>query len=93
MAEFSGLNSLLIFPNPSNDFTNIVYDLDKSSNVKIEIYNIIGKKVTEIINKKQQPGHYKYQFSAKALGYSEGLYLFRFKVNGNEIVRKLVEVK
>ena len=92
MNSFLLKNQLKIYPNPYNNYTNISYILKKESDVNIEIYDIVGEKLSVIVNRKQQPGKYKYQFSAKALGYSQGLYLLRFKMDGNEVVRKLVEV-
>ena len=90
----TGFNrSLKVFPNPYNDYTNIIYELPVDKKVKAEIYNVIGKRVCVLVNEMQTKGKYKYQFNAKEFGYPEGLYLLLFEVDGKREFRKLTELK
>jgi hypothetical protein len=45
------------FPNPFNPTTVIQYALPKTSQVKIEIYNILGQRVRTLVDEQQTPGY------------------------------------
>ena len=44
------------FPNPFNPITTIHFDLPKESNIKLLVYDILGRSVKELVNQKQSPG-------------------------------------
>ena len=62
-------------------------------NVKLDVYNMLGKKISTLVDEKQSAGTYKYQFSAQDLGYSSGLYYLRIQINDRVFTKKLIEVK
>jgi hypothetical protein len=86
-------NNLRIYPNPFNHQTRITYNLSKSSDVRIEIYNLLGARTAEIANMKQDPGEFSYDLNASVLGVAEGVFYLRFTVNGNTTVKKLILTK
>jgi photosystem II stability/assembly factor-like uncharacterized protein len=88
-----GMNNLKIYPNPFRQQTRITYSLDKSSDVKIEIYNLLGARTADIVNLKQEPGEFSYDLSASDIGVAEGVFYLRFTVNGNTTVKKLILTK
>lgn len=47
------------YPNPFNSETMIRYDVPDESNIKIDIYNIQGQFVKQLINQKQKAGNYQ----------------------------------
>ncbi len=61
------------YPNPFNPSTNIQYSLNQTCNVKLEIYNLLGEKVTELKNEVQNSGIYKLNWNAT--NYSSGTYI------------------
>jgi len=63
------------YPNPFNPITNIQFTLQKSEQVKIEIYNMLGQKMETLLNKKKSAGSHKIKFKAKDL--PSGIYLYR----------------
>ncbi len=57
--------SVSCYPNPFNPSTKIHFEISKSSNVKIDIFNIIGKKVVELVNDFYISGSYNIIWEAK----------------------------
>jgi hypothetical protein len=84
-------NSVNVFPNPYSEFTSINVNLTTDSDVTIEVYNVLGEKVTSIINETLQAGEHVYKFGAKQLGYSAGIYLVKVIVNEQVYVTRIVE--
>jgi hypothetical protein len=63
------------YPNPFNPITTIKYDLPNTSDVSLIIYDILGRKVKELVNTKQQAGRYEIQFNASTL--ASGVYIYQ----------------
>ena len=63
------------YPNPFNPTTTIKYDLPNTSEVSLIIYDILGRKVKELVNTKQQAGRYEIQFNASNL--ASGVYIYQ----------------
>ena len=53
------------YPNPFNPTTQIRYDLSSNENVKIDIYDVMGRKIKSLINKYQVAGHYSAKWNAE----------------------------
>lgn len=64
------------YPNPFNPVTNIRYELPQQSPVRIEIFDVAGRRVALLVDDTQQPGSYTVQFDGS--GIASGLYLVRF---------------
>jgi photosystem II stability/assembly factor-like uncharacterized protein len=93
----SGVNDLLdseyqlrVYPNPFSQKTKITYDLKEMSEVKIEVFNLLGARVSTIVNQSQAPGDYTYDLTATDIGSTEGIYYMRFTANGQSVIRKLI---
>ena len=63
------------FPNPFNPTTSIKYDLPKSGNVELIIYDVLGRNVEELVSTKQQAGRYEISFNAS--GLASGVYIYQ----------------
>jgi uncharacterized protein (TIGR03790 family) len=63
------------YPNPFNPTTTLKYDLPEASQVSLIIYDILGRKVKELVNTKQQAGRYEVQFNASTL--ASGVYIYQ----------------
>ncbi len=85
------------YPNPFNPSTNIQYSINQTCNVKIDIYNLLGERITEIKNETQNSGTYKLNWNAS--DYSSGTYILSLYAkpnNGSEAfkdVRKMLLLK
>jgi len=71
------------YPNPFNPSTVLNYSIADNSLVRIQIYNLLGQMVAELINSEQISGNYSVTWNAS--GLSSGIYFARFSatsVNG-----------
>ncbi len=64
-------------PNPFNVSTTIRYDLPNQSDVTIEIYDILGRKVETIIDGWQPAGAHSVVWDAEDV--SSGVYFYRIQ--------------
>lgn len=83
--------SLNIFPNPFVTFTTISFTLNSYSDVVLEIFNMTGAKVKEIINSKLIPGMYSFRFERENFG--SGVYFVVLKVNRQKAREKAILIK
>jgi len=66
------------YPNPFNQCTIINVQLPISKQIKINIYDIAGKLITTLVNKKENSGYHNYKFDGGNL--SSGIYFYRIQV-------------
>jgi hypothetical protein len=85
------------YPNPFNPSTKINYTLPFDAKVTLEVYNIVGQKVSELVNQEQSAGYYTVDFGASKL--SSGVYIYRIvasdKATGNNFssIKKMMLLK
>jgi len=79
------------YPNPFNPSTNIKYQLPKSGNVSLKIYDILGSEVATLVNEIKTEGRYEVNFDASKL--ASGVYLYRLRVNDFVSTKKMVLMK
>lgn len=74
------------FPNPSNKLVNIPFTVSGSDNykVRLEVYDMMGKKVTTLVDKELKSGYYSTTWDVEHTGSSNGLYTYRLLVNTND---------
>jgi len=65
------------YPNPFNPSTVIEYSIHATSNVKVEVYNVLGKLITTLVNENQETGNYQVNFDAS--GLSSGIYYYKIQ--------------
>ena len=67
------------YPNPFNPSTTIVYSLENESLVKIEVYDVIGRLTSTLVNEIQARGNYRTIFNASNL--TNGMYIIKYTNN------------
>jgi len=79
------------YPNPFNPKTNIEFSLPVRGNVKISIFDLLGKEVSVLVNDFMKAGTYKTDFDASAL--SSGTYFYRIETEGFTDTKKMILIK
>lgn len=79
------------YPNPFNARTTITYSIGKSTHVIIEVYDILGKKVSTVENSYRRPGISKIEFDAS--GLPSGLYFYSLRAAGLKESKKMFLLK
>ena len=79
------------YPNPFNPSTTILYYLEETGLVTIEIYDLLGNEVTTLINKEMMAGSHSLQFNASNL--SSGVYFSKITVKNKSKAIKLLLTK
>jgi hypothetical protein len=79
------------YPNPFNPVTNINFNLPKAGNVKLVVFDALGKQVADLVNGQYNAGSYKVDFNASFL--SSGMYFYKIETEGFTDVKKMMLVK
>ena len=79
------------YPNPFNPSTEIKFSLPEASNVKLTIYDAIGKEVAVLVNDYLSTGSYRYTWNAANL--ASGIYFYRIEAKNFNMVKKMVLLK
>jgi len=80
--------SLSNYPNPFNASTNIKFTLPNSSDVKIDIYDIHGRRVSTIVNEHLFAGYHSVIWNPEDL--SSGAYFYRIEAGEYETSQKMM---
>lgn len=79
------------YPNPFNPLTHISYSLPVKSNVKLAVYDLLGREITVLVNSQMEAGIYNVEFDGGKL--SSGIYYYALITNGFLQAKKLVLLK
>ena len=79
------------YPNPFNASTTFEYDLPKSADAELAIYNLQGQKVAIILDARQSAGRHTLTWNAN--GFSSGIYFARLEADGQAKTLKLAILK
>ncbi len=91
--ENNPLNATLYqnMPNPATNSTRISYELKKSDNVTVDIYDFLGNKVKSFYEGRKSAGFYSIEVSLN--GFASGTYFYTLKTDKNIATKKMVVVK
>ena len=79
------------YPNPFNPMTTIQFALPEAGWVKLEVFDIAGKKIVTLINAAKPAGMHCIVFDGS--GLSTGIYIYRLDYAGNVFYRKMMLIK
>ncbi|MCK4406204.1 MAG: T9SS type A sorting domain-containing protein [Bacteroidales bacterium] len=75
-------------PNPFNDISTVTVNLEKASELSLEVFNLTGQKVYEINNGKVKPGSFTLTIDASKL--SPGVYFYTVYAGEDKVTKKMV---
>lgn len=79
------------YPNPFNPSTTISYTLDATANVSLEVYDLMGRKVSTLVQGRQTAGEQTINFDASTL--ASGVYVYRLVAGGEVLTKKMILLK
>ena len=96
--EPTSFNLSKIFPQPFSSVVNIEYSVQRESVISLNIFDVSGRLVKTIMNKRQSSGVYRVKWDGRMNNGKRavsGVYFCSFVVNGNEhmVTRKLLLMK
>lgn len=80
------------YPNPFNPTTTIEYSIPERQNVRLIIYNSIGKEIAVLVNETKEAGNYKVNFNAD-VNLPSGVYFYKIQAGSFSEVKKLMLLK
>lgn len=81
------------YPNPFNPETSIRYDVPKTGNVLLKVFDTMGREVATLVNDFQQQGTYTVSFNADKFSIPSGIYYYRITIGGFSKCVKMICLK
>jgi subtilisin family serine protease len=79
------------YPNPFNAMTRISFMLTEFAHTTLSIYDVLGRKVTMLIDEPLEPRIYNLRFTPE--GLSTGVYFYRLQTGSTSITKKMILVR
>jgi photosystem II stability/assembly factor-like uncharacterized protein len=79
------------YPNPFNPATNIKYQISKLSDVRLTVFDILGREIINLVNEVLKPGTYEVQWGAS--NYPSGVFFYKLFAGDFVETKKMVLVK
>ena len=83
-------------PNPFNPTTSIAYALPVEAHVRLEVYDVFGQRVAQLVNERKPAGYHQVVFDASRM--TSGMYFYRLNTIGADgkplvMMKKMLVVK
>lgn len=82
-------NNIMISPNPVTENTILNFNIENSCKVTIELYDIVGKKISVITEKHMSAGNQQLPIGSVVSTLNKGVYFIHIQANGENHSRKL----
>ncbi|MBL8017153.1 MAG: T9SS type A sorting domain-containing protein [Ignavibacteria bacterium] len=79
------------YPNPFNPSTNILFSLQRAGHVKITVFDVLGRTVSNLLDKEMETGDHSVTFNAENL--NSGVYFYRVETPEGTEIQKMVLMK
>lgn len=79
------------YPNPFNPSTSIEFDVARTADVKISVFDVSGKEIEVLVNEKLQAGSYKTEWNG--VGHSSGVYFYRLQSDNFNQTKQMILLK
>jgi len=84
------------YPNPFNPTTGIAYALPEATNVRLEIFNVLGQQVKTLVNEYQNAGNYDVIWDGlnnNGSSVASGIYFYRLTTDKEQATKKMMMLK
>ena len=82
---------LQVYPNPFQTSTNISYTLNQASDVSLEVYDLLGKRIANLVNSTQSLGSHSIEFNPQEyFSANAGMYLLKIRMGENVAVKEMI---
>lgn len=79
------------YPNPFNPTSHIRFGLPQPSHVKIEVFNVLGERVSTLLDAFKAAGYHEIGFDGS--GLASGIYVYRIQADEFDDVKKMILMK
>lgn len=79
------------YPNPFNPSTNITFTLDEASEIKLSVFDLLGREIEVLQEGVKSAGQYTVQFNAE--GLNSGVYMYRLSTESGTQTRRMMLIK
>ncbi|MDZ7755712.1 T9SS type A sorting domain-containing protein [Rhodohalobacter sp.] len=79
------------FPNPFNPSTKIEYAITETQPVKIEVFDVVGRKIQTLVDGDHSAGFYSVDFDGS--GLASGMYIYRITTDQTVMDKKMLLIK
>lgn len=83
-------SDMRIFPNPVKNFAVIDYAINVNAEVNIDIIDMNGTKLHNLLSQEMDMGEYNLPFNTNELGLKPGFYLVRLTANGRSNTQRII---
>ena len=83
--------TLTTYPNPARQQATVTYTLPESSNIRLTVYDVLGRRVSVLADGRKEAGRYSIDLATRRL--SSGVYFGRLETNQQVLTQKIVVVR
>jgi hypothetical protein len=88
IVSLNDLNTVIVFPNPTEGDVQIQFKIKEDSNVDMSIYDEVGRRVQTLLNERMPSGKYKYKTKLDSL--SNGVYILSILTDTENLHSKII---
>lgn len=84
------------YPNPFNPSTTIAFSVPEEQHVRVEVFDILGRLVTTLVNEEMAVGNYKVTWNGSdrnGLWTVSGVYFYRLQARSFTSIKKMIMLK
>jgi hypothetical protein len=81
------------YPNPFNPSTVINYQLPVISDVRLDLFDVLGRRIATLVSARQAAGVYSFTFSTQNYALASGVYFYKLQAGTFTLTKKMMLVK
>jgi hypothetical protein len=79
------------YPNPFSSTTTVRYEIGEATSVRLEVFDVLGRYVSTLVDGRVSPGVHEAVFVAN--GLTAGVYLARMEIGGRVLTERMILVQ